>query len=271
MARRKSEAGFTLVEILIVMAIIGFVMAAVLGIFQVTQQTSLFATAGEDAQLQARAVLDRLSVDLRLINLGRPTAAGAITAASSTSMTFLGDIDSDTVSAGVDATLTAAANPGDTTVQVSSSTGFSVGELLSIADGPISETIPITAVAGNTLTLGANTCGGTGLCTSYPVGSIVRSVETVSYAWDSATGNLCRNTGAACTAPFPSNQVIATGVTAFELTYYDGSIPPVQITNPPANLAGIREIRIRITIQSTSGGQIVSRVMPVSVRPRNLF
>lgn len=261
------EAGYTLAELLIVIAVLGFVMAAVLGIYQTTQQSYLFATAGEDAQLTARAVLDRVVSEFRLINYGRPRSAesnpsaGAITAATATSVTFLADINNDTLtSSGANATLAAPANSGATTVQVSSGAGFSKGELISIADGVISETQSITAISGTTLTLGA------GLGTSYPTGSIVRSVETVTYSLDNA-GNLTRTVGGSGAQP------IASGVPTFQITYWDGSIPPVQITDVTSqgNRDSVREIRVQLTVSSQSGDQTVTRTMQASVRPRNLF
>ena len=266
MRRLKTEAGFSLIELVVVVAILGIVLAAVLGMLQGTQRVILFASAGEDAQVTARAALNQLATDLRLINRGGPTSAGAITAASATSITFLSDIDNDTQDgAGNNATLTALANIGATTVQVNSATGFSVGELLSIADGPVAETHPITAIAGTTLTLGA------GLTASYPVGSIVRSVETVSYTWDLATRTLCRNVGGACIAPFPNILLIATDVTGFQLTYFDSA--GAVIPNPTTQAArdAIREVRVQLTSLAQSGDQTVSRIMAVTVRPRNFF
>ena len=272
--RHASEAGFSLVELLVTMAILGLMMAAVLGIYTVTQRSMLIATAAEDAQSVARSTLDRLLTDLRLINAGRGTPSGAILAGSSaTSIVFLGDVDNDTLDAfGNDATLAAAAAAGAKTVTVSSATGFSVNEWFSVANGATSETQLITGVAGTTLTLGA------GLTNSYPVGSIVRSVETVTYAWDPASGALCRNVGGLCVVPFPNNLTIATIATnppGFQLftywTSWNGPIPPAQITDLSTQLNRdlIREIRVTITGQARMGDQTRARTMSASVRPRN--
>ncbi len=254
------EDGYTLAELLIVLAILGFVMAAVLGIYQTTQQSYLFATAGGDAQLTARSALDRIVSEFRMINNGRAASEGAITAATASSITFLADINNDTLtSAGAEATLAAAAGSGATSVQVSSGSGFSVGELLSITDGAIKETQTITAISGTTLTLGA------GLSQSYPAGSFVRSVETVTY--NLSGSDLTRTVGGSGAQP------IASGVTGFQLTYWDGSVPPVQITDvsTQANRDGVREIRIQLTVSSKSGDQTVQRTMQAAARPRNLF
>lgn len=271
MARFKGEAGFTLTELLIVVAILGFAMAAVLGIYQVTQRTTFFASAGEEAQLSARAVLDRLATELRMTNAGRTTTTGAVTAASATSITFLGDVDTDTVtfnsatSTWTETTLTALADTGQNTLQVSSANGFSVGEVVLLADGSIRETQSITTISGNTLTVGA------GLTTFYITGSIVRSIETVTYTYTPPTapataGTLTRTAGG-------TTETLADNITTFQLTYWDGSVPPVQITDltTQANRDQIREIRIRIITRSQTGDQTVSRAMDVTVRPRNFY
>lgn len=257
------------------MAVLALVIAAVLGIYQVTQRSAFVATAAEDAQSVTRSTLEELVTDLRLINAGRCVSNGAsclpptgfIIAASPTSITFLGDIDNDTLDgAGNDATLVAAAAGGATTVQVSSATGFSVGEWFSIENGATSETQLITKIAGTTLTLGA------GLANAYPPGSIVRSVETVSYALDPATGNLCRQLGAACPAPpFPNNLVAAGGLTTFQLTYWDGSTNPIPVVNLATQPGRdtIREIRVTISSRAQMGDRTMVRTMTTSVRPRN--
>lgn len=268
MARLHGEAGYTLTELLVALAILGFSMAAVFGIYQVAQRSTIYATAGEDAQLSTRGALDRVVADLRLINAGRPaptapsSATGFITAASSSSITFLADIDNDTLdSSGNDATLTAAASSGATTVTVSSVSGFSVGEYLAIADGPTVEAQSITAINTSTkvITLGA------GLSTSYPVGAVVRSIETVTYTYTSNTSTLTRTVGS-------TTDTLADNLSGFTLTYYK-SVPRTAITDvsTQANRDTITEIDIEITSLSSSGGQNVKRTMLATVRPRNLF
>ncbi|MFQ5519902.1 MAG: PilW family protein [Candidatus Methylomirabilia bacterium] len=258
---RSSEAGFTMTEMLVVTAVLGLVLAAVLGIYQVSLRSYLFAMAGEQAQLSGRAGLDRIASELRLINNGRSASSGAITAATPTSITFLADINNDTLdAAGNEATLTALANLGDTTVQISSAAGFSVGELLYVADGSSSENKAITAIAGNTLTLGA------GLDSWYPAGSIVRSVETVSYSLD-GTGTLRRQVGGGGAQPLTS------GVTAFQITYWNEVTPPVEITDLSAQVSRdqVRELRLQLTTAARSGDQMVSRTLRAGVKPRNLL
>ena len=78
----SGEDGFTLTELLIVIAILGMVAAAVVGVSQVSQQTYTRAASLEDAQLGARAGLDRMATELRLIGAywsGATDATDAIT------------------------------------------------------------------------------------------------------------------------------------------------------------------------------------------------
>lgn len=265
MARPNSEAGFTLVELLIVATVLAFTMAAVFGIYQVTQRSILFSAAGEEAQVSTRAVLDRIIFDLRMINNGRTVWPNAITAATTASITFLSDIDNDTLTAaGVDATTTALADVGANQVPVSSTAGFSAGEQLFILDNPVSETRAITGIGGNNLTL------GTALTNWYSSGSIVRSAETVYYAWDQNPlgGNLCRSVGAACT--FTDADIIATGVTNFQLTYLNSTGGTIANTATQPNRDLIRAIQVSISVLSRSGDQVVTRTMAATVRPRNL-
>lgn len=278
MAPEKKEAGFTFVEVLIVAAILAFIMAGVFGIYQATQKSTLFATAGEDAQLTARAVLDRIVSDFQLIKAGCPASGcrclppvcvdlnvptGIVNAAGG-NVILLGDVD-NTVDAGRNViVLNAFTDSGATTLTLGAldNTGavvalaggtdltrlFPCGSALVIADGPIIESHPLAAtncVTGNTLTLAEP------LLTWYPGGAIVRSVEAITYAWDGAD-RLCRAVGAACVAPYPDNLTIATGVTNFQITWLD----PV--------------IRVQLSVRTQSGEQIVTRSMEVTVKRRNL-
>ncbi len=294
MARLKAGAGFTFVELLIVTAIVGMVMAAVVGIYQVTQRSTLFATAGEDAQLTARAVLGGLATDLRLINTipfvipAPPAPLPAITVATATSITFLGDVDNTVDATGQPITLNAYTAAGATALTVNPpaagtdlSTLFPCGAYVTIADGGVMESHLLAAnncVTGNTLTsataLQTYYPGSTG-ASATPLGSIIRSWEQVTYAWDPGSQSLCRAVNTTCVAPYAdqtiapgvARQVIATGVTNFQLTYLDAA--GNTLGNPPP-LGSIRAVRVVISVFTQSGDQSVTRSMEVTVRPRNL-
>jgi prepilin-type N-terminal cleavage/methylation domain-containing protein len=262
----RNEAGFSLAELLITTAIIGFILAAVLGVYQVMQRSAFVGAAAEDAQVVTRLMLERIVTEFQLINAGRPTSAGgAITAASATSVTFYGDVNNDTLDAatGNPATLTLAANKNDKTVTVSAAQGFVVGKWFSVQSGTTTEPpLSITNVGGNTLTLDPASAG---LSQPYPAGSIARSVEQVTYAWTNAAGGTLTRTAAGVT------DTLATNVQTFQLTYQQGGAG-----GAPADLstqAGrdlIRRIVVSLACLAQSGDQTAVRAMMTTVRPRNL-
>lgn len=257
-----SDSGYSLAELLVATATAGLLMAGVFGVYQASQQSYGVATAQEEALLFARAALDRMASDLRTLGAGWAKPGGAILSASPTNITFLADVNGDTLdSEGIDLTLAEDAPSGATVVRVSASAsrGFSKEEFLQIADGAVMENRLVTSVAGRTLTLES------GLSTSYPAGSIVRSVETVSYALD-AGGTLRRTVGGSGAQP------LANGVRSLTLSYWDESDPPREIF--PATQAdrdAIRQITVRLTVLLPGGGSSAARTIEASVRPRNLF
>jgi hypothetical protein len=251
MVRLRGQAGYSLAEVLVVCAITGFVMAAAFVVLDVSQRTFTTSASLADAQVGARAGIDRTLTELRLIGasyFGVSGAGDAITAATATSITFVGDVDADTVTNNTDA-VTAGTAAGTAVVLSAANSGFAVNESAYIANGGTREVRPIVGVAGATLTL------GTPLSVSYVADSTVRSVETVTYTYDAAARTLSRTAGGvAATA--------AENVVDFSLTYFDGGNPPVETTDR----LQIREIQIRITTQGTDGSR---RLMTARVRPRS--
>lgn len=243
------EGGFTLVELLIVVALIGMVAAAIFGVYSVTQSTTFAATAGEDALSAARSGIDRLAADLRAMNAGRQGSPGAITAATPTAVTFVG-FDASAAAP----TLTAAAASGATTLQVSNAAGLTVGKFVTI--DPYFESHQITAVAGATITLADE------VWLPYPAGRAVRAIETISYTYtaNGAHGTLRRTIGGAMDPALLDN------LSSVQMTYWNGSTPPVQT----AVLDDIREIRVRMTTTAVAGNQTASRTLSLNVKPRSL-
>lgn len=247
---RRGEGGFTLIELLIVTTLVAIVTTAIFGVYTVTQRSASTATASEDALGSARSGIDRLAADLRAINAGRQGQLGAITAAAATSLTFLGFDTSVTP-----ATLTVAANAGDTAIQVDNAAGLTAGKFLTI--DPYFESHKITAVAGTTVTLEE------ALAIPYPIGRAVRAIETISYAYaaNGTHGTVTRTVGGAADPPLLDN------VSSFLITYCDGATPP-NCTAPA--LDQVREIRVEVTTTAVSGSQAASRKLSLSLRPRNL-
>lgn len=263
----RGEGGYTLIELLIVTAVLGIIAGALFNVFDVSQRLYTRSSSLEDAQTGARSGVDQLATELRLAGSYWADATGAgpaITAASATSITFIGDINADSASNGVDPRTTTAVASGATSVtldvpaaQVAG--GFKTGnpalnDFVYVGNGFRREVRRLSAVAGSTLTLATPLTTPT----AFPVGSIVRSTETVTYAFDAPGSRITRTVGPGAAETLVEN------VTGFQLLYFDGSTPPVAT----AVLANIREIEIRVTTRGADGSV---RTMRSRVKPRNLI
>jgi prepilin-type N-terminal cleavage/methylation domain-containing protein len=258
MSRHTKAEGYTLVELLIALTIAGLIGGAIVGVYRVSQDTYVRASSLEAAQTGARAGLDRMANELRLIGsywVGASGAGNAITAASQTSITFQADVDADTLNAaGREITLTAAAASGSNSISVNRTTGtignnaFTAGEWVLVADGATREVKQI----GPGYTTGLSIPLTAPLTSSFlgpPQPATVRSVETITY---DLNGTSLRRNGSA----------IVDNVTNLTFTYFgtDG-------VTQTANAALIREIRIDLTVQSPDGS---ARRMTTRVKPRSL-
>ena len=99
--RRRSQAGFTLTELLIACAIIGVVMAGLFSILASGQQTYLVGSNTVEAQQELRLVIQRMTNEIRnagfcpTCGTGSPaiTPFSAITNATATGFTIQNDWD----------------------------------------------------------------------------------------------------------------------------------------------------------------------------------
>ncbi len=292
MRRFTKIEGYTLVELLIVVAIVGMVAGAIVGVYQVSQSIYVRATALEAAQLGVRAGLDRMANELRLIGsfwVGANGAGNAITAATSTSITFMASVDDRSMVGNPLAQAPeATASPATTLTSVPLSlTATTINEAFKcygnpalndyiyIADGGTRDVRQIATINGNstcnnindrTITLTSN------LSSIYPAGSLVRDVKIITYARNAADKTLTRSQGGS------GADAIVDNVTGLTFIYYDttGSrLPPGQDQNPPPcpvpgpnpDPSLIREIRVDLKVQGADGS---ARCMTTRVKPRSL-
>jgi prepilin-type N-terminal cleavage/methylation domain-containing protein len=263
-ARAAGQRGYTLVELLLAMAAAGMIAAGLLGVQQTASAAYRNGLALEDAQLRARSALDRMTAELRLAGAYWTGAAGAgpaVVAATTTSIAFMGDVNHDTVN-GTAETLTAAGvAAGDTAVTLDATprrTGdaFNVyanpglNDFLSIGHGAHREVRQVAAVSGSTLTL------ATALARAHPAGSIARSVERVTYAFNPLTGALTRSSGGS------GADTVVDRLLALSLACRDDADPPAPTLDP----ARIREIQVSLTADGRDGRR---RTLTSSVRLRN--
>ena len=149
----RGQHGFTLAELLIVIAVTGFIMAAVLGIYMQGSQSFLIGSARVETQESARTVLDTVVRELR--------TATAITAVpSATSITF-NDQDGVTVQYVLSGTILNRVAGGVTTPLASGVRSFAL-TYYSAFDGA-TNTGTVTAVAADVRVVRIQLTSGTSL------------------------------------------------------------------------------------------------------------
>ena len=296
----RDQAGYTLAELSIVVAITGLLMAAVFTIYQVTQRTTFRASGTEASLVQVRSVVDKFAGDFRMVGAERLLYSAPITAATSTSIRFEGDIDNTLDVNNNPVRVIAQANcptcptvGTGTTVVVSDARNIACGTTISFADGPVIEShkltgTPTTTTCGapnnDTTTLALDTTTPTATCsqcipltTYFPVGSYVYTVESVNWVWDSVSQKLCRKVNADCPAITNPNtwnddtEVIASGVTNFSLTYLDLTGATLALSGgslPNTSWSSVRAVRVSVTVSSQIGDQTVTRTMELTARSR---
>lgn len=81
---RQSEAGFTLTELIVAMAMAIVVGMAGYVVFQTSNRSSVVQTGVSDAQQNGRAAMDRIAQDIRSAGFGLPNPPFSLTIASQT-------------------------------------------------------------------------------------------------------------------------------------------------------------------------------------------
>jgi len=244
--------GFTLTELLVTLAVMGLVMAALVGV-QVSGNTLVLTGENQAQAQQAARTAMLMEEDLRLVGYGYPPALTAISAASQTSITFWADLNN------VSTTLSAALAAGGKTLTVAGGLGINPNDTIYVVNGNTSDALTVKTVVGTTITV------NTGSANAYPVGALVGRPLAVSYSWAGTT--LSKDPGDGTGA-----QALATGVQVQQFSYFDTTDTAILSSNLAANLANIRRVAITMTAQSTAPNPSNARSFTVTtyVRPRNL-
>ncbi len=277
------QGGFTLVELLVTMAVLGLVLAAVFGVYMTGTTIGLTGENKAEAQQAARAAA-LMEEDVRLLGLGCPSAGcpppavaplagcpppaqGQIICATPTAAAFWADLTNTST------TLTLNVNVGDTVLNVTAPGGFAVGDTVYLNNGTQFARHTVAAISNNNKTITVNPAiacpppaPGTA-CTApaplaFPQGAQVGRARLIIYSWNAVTQTLSKDPGDGT-----GLQPLATGIQAFQLTYFDTSESQIL---PPINLANIRRIGITLTAQSAAALNRGTFTINSSVRPRNL-
>jgi prepilin-type N-terminal cleavage/methylation domain-containing protein len=252
-AGRPDPRGFTLVELLITLAILGLVMASALVVYMTGNTVGSIGQNKAEAQQAARAAM-LIEEELRMAGHGLPTGEVRFSAATPTSMTFWVADASTQLSADLSA--------NSVSVDVLSASGISPGSTIRFFNGDKwGEAFVVNNVQTkpDKLTLKAP-----GPKTAFPRGAqLSLAPRQVVYTWDGAT--LFKNPGDGT-----GLQTLATGIPGLQFRYFDAGDNPILPVNLAANLANIRRVEIAVTAQSEATRNRGTFTMVSSVRPRNL-
>lgn len=258
------KKGFTLVELLVTLAILGMMMATVVTVYMTGNTIGTTGENKAEAQQGARAAM-LVEEELRLVGYGVPSSQGKFPAASPAAVTFWADV------LNVSTTLSGDVASGNTTLNVLSAAGIVGGDTVYLINGDCSAAVSVKAVdvPAKTITVNAwNVPSATCLTPpvpAFPRGSQVGRPRQVTYSWNAGTTTLSKDAGDG-TGLLP----LATGIQNLQFRYFDTGDVEILPANLNANLANIRRIQIQVTAQSAAAEHRGTFTMTSSVRPRNL-
>jgi prepilin-type N-terminal cleavage/methylation domain-containing protein len=248
----SDRRGFSLPELLVSCGVLGLVMAGVAGVLATGRQISMEGDNRAQAQQTARAAMI-VEEELRLAGYGFPAAQPKILAASPTGITFWADLTNASTR------ITANANAGDTLLNVASGTGFTAGDVIYLMNTDQFWAVTVSSASATTIVV-----PNPGVPVALPQGVQVGRPKQIRYLWD-GVNTVFKDAGTGL-----GFQPLATGVTGFQLTYFDTNdvaIPPGSL---PASLGIIRRVVVTLTAQSAGTDEVRSFTLTSSVRPRNL-
>jgi prepilin-type N-terminal cleavage/methylation domain-containing protein len=243
--RIHKQRGFTLVELMVVVAIFFFIMAAVFNAYLSQFHASVVQTQVTDMQQNARIAMDSLSKEIRMAGFGMPATAvngfsNAITPAINNDATngnnVLDGNDQITIVTGYRqiSTLTSAASADDTTISlVANANQFDTDKKKFVCVDGVGQidNYQVTGIAGNVLTVTP------ALHRPYQAGARVLLVKAITYSVNDArvlTRN--ENTGGGA-------QSLAPNIEDLQFAYQlaDGTW-----SNAPGSPGDIRAVRINV-------------------------
>jgi prepilin-type N-terminal cleavage/methylation domain-containing protein len=249
-ASRRKHTGFTIIELLIVMGVVGVVMTAVFVLYLNTRTTAHTQEEVVEIQQSLRIAADLIARDIR--HAGFMLPGNAIEAATSSGITLRTSTMSGRM-ARIEQSFTSPSSPTDivdiTVATADMSDFFAKNDLVRIVrpplkNQPINSALTVTDVdrEGKTITL-------TGFSTpsvQYNPGDIIVRVEnattfpeTVTYLL--STENVLERNG----------EPLAMGITDISFRYV---LPDVE-TDAPVDLGAVRAVRFTVTGVSEDKGQ----------------
>ncbi|MBI3989666.1 MAG: prepilin-type N-terminal cleavage/methylation domain-containing protein [candidate division NC10 bacterium] len=269
---RSSSRGFTLIEILVAAAISALITVTIYMMFETNQSTFNKGEADTDLQQNARVAMDRLIRELRMAGSQVPTGTTPsqivpMVLANQTEVRFLADLDNASTS------LITWANPGATSITVTSASGFFVNDSFYITDGAKWEQVTATSV--NKITTPHTISFTPALSWSYAPRSQVLRSKTIRYSLvcEAPSGETCPPYAYTLKRDGGGGQLhpLAVKISGLTFAYYDANNSLLAAPVASGSLKDIRRITITLTASDTlprEGPR--SYALRSEVRPRNL-
>jgi prepilin-type N-terminal cleavage/methylation domain-containing protein len=222
---RKNEPGFTLIEIMIALAIAGILLVSIYNLYISQSRTYTVQEQVSEMQQNARVAMNIISRDIRMAGFGQPSwttingTSGITYKGINVTDGGTGNPDTLTVVGCIDpppGKLGSAAAVGSTTITLQSSDEadkFNTTTKSDIFIGEL-ENAKVTGVSGAVLTIDTNPVqtGNQGTTNAFPVGTNVYLVKRVTYTIESTSLKRNENTGS-------GNDEIAVNVEDLQATY----------------------------------------------------
>ncbi|RMG39206.1 MAG: hypothetical protein D6719_13825 [Candidatus Dadabacteria bacterium] len=256
-----AEQGVTLMEMIVGLLISATLMLSVIDFFTNSTHIALDNDVTMKAEEKARAILDLMVFDLRMIGSGMPLLQPDFdyndTTLGDAPFAVLSDSDSDTLKfrineSGHSTVLTADFTPSSSnkTFTVLSTDDLYVGDKVYISDALVGGSDglygEITSISGNDITLKSDYVASDSA--SFPAGSEVNRVVTVTYQSPSGSSGITRDSGAGAVSLGPN--------TWFSVKYYDASgnsmTPPLSDSQRAEDL-----LTVEVTV-TASGDRLLS-------------
>jgi prepilin-type N-terminal cleavage/methylation domain-containing protein len=189
--KKSKQKGFTLIELVIVLVLIGFVVIAIYSIFISQHKSYVVQDLVAEAQQNARAGLNRMVKDIRMAGYGVPDGTDFVINATN------GGVDSIEFRANIGAStyLTAAITAaGDQDLSVNDSSDFVIGDTVNILDykSHLIAAATISGISANKLTV-TGLAFEAGFSGSISGNLVHTAFSTITYAINDMVLN--RNTG----------------------------------------------------------------------------
>jgi hypothetical protein len=253
----ERQAGVTIIELLVTVLLMSIVMLGVVGTVTWTSRQSIDHEIIARVNEQARAILDYMAYDMRMLGSGMPLGQTGFpiggTGLGDAPLPLLTTSDDDQIELrlnerGSDTVLTANYTPSaaNLTLSVLSASDFEAGDMLYVSDhtqGGTSGMQGTVAQVGNDWITLENTYVATAGAT-FKSGSTVSRVSTITYESPADGSGVTRDTGEGPVALEPNS--------TFNLDYLDAT--GTEITPPltaAAIAANLYTIRVTVSVQAS--------------------